>query len=119
MRSRVFSLTLRLECEDDVELPSEETLAHVLAHSTATEALSEASGCECVLELAPPPAEKAFVICEVSGGVLQWTHPSNPNIKCYTLDHDNIDSGDRHDIPDQVFLACNLDPECYRREGEP
>lgn len=46
-----LTLTLDTENEEGLELPDLDTIAAALAHSTAAEALSEATGCTVTMEL--------------------------------------------------------------------
>lgn len=57
---------------------------------------------------------KPVIICEIYGGVLTDTHTS-VEADGYVLDHDNIEGGDKHEIPDDAFRAVGLDPDDYRQ----
>jgi hypothetical protein len=48
---RIVYVELVLEDRDDGELPDNDALSAILAHSTAAEAISEATGCEMILSL--------------------------------------------------------------------
>jgi hypothetical protein len=71
--------------------------------------------CRCFCYLEPKPL---YVVCEIFGGVLTNSHVSTADIKVFTMDHDNINDGDEHGIPDAVLRACGMDPRHYLPDND-
>lgn len=57
--------------------------------------------------------KKLQIIIEVRGGVVQEVHSNTPDspdsVEYYILDYDNIEAGEKCEIPQEVLAACGVE----------